>query len=148
MPIGRIYRIVFPDQCYYIGSTVQSLTTRLADHIYLSQSTPDRPIHRKGLEHDWKCEIEIIEEVDSDVLYEYEDVWIRSCKDDELCLNVYNVIETKEDISNRKKQYHVQNAAERCAKQRAYYQRTKEIQKQKERDKYWARKRDNNPGVV
>lgn len=93
---GFIYRLVFPDKKFYIGSTIQTLEDRLAQHKYDSKRrTKTSLLHKHVSKISWDdVNMELLEEVDITTEYDIrfvEGEYIRLFRADEDCLNDYGV---------------------------------------------------------
>ena len=99
---GFIYRLIFPDNKFYIGSTIQTLQDRLAQHKYdFKRGTLKSKLHKYVLKESWNdVNIELLEEVDITTEYDIrfiEGEYIRLFRADEDCLNDYGVCLTDKE---------------------------------------------------
>ena len=117
---GKIYRIYLPDERFYIGSTVLSLTKRLSRH--KSQN------HLNLLPKDWsEAKIECLEEVECETrrdLNYLERIYLETCKDD-LCLNKAIPYLTNEEDREQRVRWGKMNRERHNEIALAYYHRRK-----------------------
>lgn len=118
MPSGKIYRLVFPDGSYYIGSTFLDLEKRLYYHKCKHYTETSR-VYAKWREVGRNAvTIELLTEVEGDRLdlETIEDEYLLSCLDDEQCLNKKRAIADRVSYDYAYRNAH---AEELAAKQKA-----------------------------
>lgn len=111
--IGSIYKLVFPDGKYYIGSTIRSLEERLWEHKKHAnpQNITQRnlPVYLHWRKFDiHSVKIELVEEIETqnirDIRY-LEAEYIKLMIDDPDCLTKGYSYSTKEEQKEWKRQY-------------------------------------------
>jgi predicted GIY-YIG superfamily endonuclease len=130
---GKIYKIICSDGFFYIGSTVKPLLTRLSNHKYSSKKHSNWKLYSHILKLGWNAVcIKLLEEYQCDDLQALrikEDGYIRSAKDDLLCLNTihsYNSLEQrKQHWRKNSHDYYINNKEEVLKKSKAKYAQKK-----------------------
>ena len=118
---------------FYIGSTTQSLAARLHFHKFRSKNCNSRA-YQFFKSIDWNIGIYLIKEYNLDnieQLKKEEDTIIRTFFDDPYCLNVRHAILDKDHRSQYKKSYAENNKEKITEQSKLYYQQNKEIIQQK-----------------
>ena len=109
---GKIYKLQCDDGYYYIGSSVNELRKRFAEHKKDSKTISSR-VYQHINTIGWnQVRIVLVEEYsceNREQLTRKEDEHIRIHKDDPLCLNMKCASQTPEQYTERKKQYYEQN---------------------------------------
>jgi predicted GIY-YIG superfamily endonuclease len=123
-----VYKIVCPDGCYYIGSTVQQVKNRIYEHI--RKSVIDRKVYNHIRSIGWdNVNIIILESCDEDKRREREQSYINL--KDEKCLNKINVIKA-DDYSET---YYQNHREQMNTYAMSYYEEYKEELKTKMRER-------------
>lgn len=113
---GKIYKLECNDGHYYIGSTVNQLKYRLANHKQDSKKFFDRLVYKHIETIGWNSvEIKLIEEYpcnSNKELHEREDYYINEAftKRDDKCLNFIRANVTSQELKDKQKQYREENS--------------------------------------
>ena len=98
---GKIYRIISlepNDNHFYIGSTTQNLSSRMACHRNDAKRKPNIKVYKHFNSVNFNCKIDLIEEVickNKSELDHKENEYILMYKDDPNCLNSINAVHSK-----------------------------------------------------
>jgi hypothetical protein len=144
---GKLYKLQCDDGYYYIGSTCNELRFRLYGH-----KTDSKDENSKKYQHintiGWdRVRIVLVEDCpceNKQQLVRKEDMLIRSCEKDPLCLNSRREShnrqeyyqENREHILENKKEYQQTHSQQIKERKSIYYQEHKEEIKQKDKDRY------------
>ena len=140
---SKIYKIVsLVDDYYYVGSTTESLSTRLSKHrssARYNQNHEGRH-NSRGANHfnsiDWNVRIILLEEVccnNIEQLRSKENKYILAFKNDPNCLNVYDAVKNIDKKKEREKQYEL--IEKQKEHKRMYYKENAEKIKEKVRER-------------
>lgn len=121
---GKIYRLLCADGHYYIGSTINNLKNRLANHKISSKDSKAKVytyINSVGWDN---VKIELVEKypcLSKEALIKQEAFYINEMKEDDFCLNTNKPHVTKEEREENKKAYYESHKDEIKAKHKEYY---------------------------
>jgi len=98
---GKIYKLQCEDGHYYIGSTTRLLRKRFYDHKHSASKTRNSRVYQHINALGWdRVRIVLVEDFPCDSkehLVRKEDEHIRACRDDPMCLNMYNAVVSIEE---------------------------------------------------
>ena len=137
--IGVLYKLVVGEN-YYIGSSIDTLSSRLSRHYKTSRETPDRKLYKAvGEGGGWaNVKVEVIETL---VVLSKQDLWKREDEyirlDDPKCLNTLRAILTPDERRTQ-----LNETKRRCWKKWMEDPEFAENQRQKKREFYQRNKTD------
>lgn len=127
---GKIYKVTCSDKYYYIGSTICSLSQRLATHkketLKVNNSNLSKHLAKNK---EITTTIELIEKYPCKTNAELrarEDHFIQLNKDDKFCLNIKRAHATVEEKKENRKKYYEEHKNEILEYQREYAEENKE----------------------
>lgn len=127
---GKIYKLICEDGTYYIGSTVRSLSSRLASHKHASKasntSTAYAHINTIGWDHVRIQLIELFPCESKDQLLQRESWHIGEAKHDNACLNTRSPVAVAEVHREQCKEYYRQHRDAILESRRKYHEEHRE----------------------
>jgi hypothetical protein len=137
--VAFLYKLIVGDK-WYVGSSIESIQSRMNKHYRQALETPDRKLYKEVAEvGGWKnVKVEVITTFSFDTK---EDLWKEEDKhinlDDPLCLNTRRAVLTEEERAELKRE-----VKRRCWKKWMDDPEFKEAQREKARELYKRQKED------
>jgi predicted GIY-YIG superfamily endonuclease len=133
---GKVYKLQCEDGYYYIGSTATELRKRSHKHKQHAKEFPERRVYQHINALGWdRVRIILIEDCpceSKEHLRRKEDEHIRACRDDPMCLNMYNATHNALDYQ---REYHRTHKEQVRAKTKEYVEAHRDELNSKRRDR-------------